>query len=323
MTDESLTGLLATELQRPAPGGALALAESLARRGGAATVAVLYYGSALRAESLEGILDFYVLVDEVSAWPGSALAHLANRLLPPNVGYLEVPQEGGMLRAKYAVMTPAQFRQRTGARGRDTTIWARFCQPARCAWARSRADRTLAVELVAGAVIRAAWWAAHLGPASGPAGAYWRALFGHTYAAELRVEKGGRADDIVARHEERYARLLPLAWNHAGIGHARRDDGSLEPLLTPAERTRAARQWAKRARAGRRLNVLRLLKAAFTFDGAMDYVVWKIERHRGVRLEVKPWQRRHPLLAAPGLYLKLRRMGVIRPRLPEGNGGGD
>ena len=58
--------------------------------------------------------------------------------------------------------------------------------------------------------------------------------------------------------------------------------------------------------------MLRLAKAAFTFDGAMDYVAWKIERHSGVRIEVKPWQRRFPLLAAPGLYLKLRRMGVLR-----------
>ncbi len=39
----------------------------------------------------------------------------------------------------------------------------------------------------------------------------------------------------------------------------------------------------------------------------MDYVAWKIERHSGVRIEVAPWQRRFPLLAAPGLYWKLRR----------------
>lgn len=311
MTDESLTGLLAAELERPAPGGALALAENLAGRGGAATVAVLYYGSALRAESLEGILDFYVLVDDVGAWPGSLLAHMGNRLLPPNVGYLELPHEGATLRAKYAVMSPAQFAARTSERTHDTTIWARFSQPALCIWARSAADRASASALVKGAVVRAAWWAAHIGPVAAPAADYWRALFARTYAAELRVEKSGRVHDIVGRDEARYAQLLPLAWHTAGIGHARRDDGTLEPMITATERRRAARQWAHRARAGRRLNMLRLLKAAFTFDGAMDYVVWKIERHRGVRVPVKPWQRRFPLLAAPFLYWKLRRMGVL------------
>jgi hypothetical protein len=46
----------------------------------------------------------------------------------------------------------------------------------------------------------------------------------------------------------------------------------------------------------------------------MDDVVWKRERHSGVRIEVSPWQRRFPLLAAPGLYLQLRRRGVLRGR---------
>jgi hypothetical protein len=58
--------------------------------------------------------------------------------------------------------------------------------------------------------------------------------------------------------------------------------------------------------------MLRLLKAAFTFDGGADYVVWKIGRHRGVRLQLSPWQRRFPLLAAPGIYWQLRRRGILR-----------
>lgn len=311
MNGESLTQLLAAELDREVPAGAQALADALAARGGAATVAILYYGSALRAGALEGILDFYVLVDQVSAWPGSALAHLANHLLPPNVGYLEMPHDGQTLRAKYAVMTPAQFSARVGERTRDTTIWARFSQPAVCLWTRSAADRVAVTRLVGDAVVRAAWWAAHLGPEAAQARGFWEALFARTYSAELRVEKGGRVQDIVGRDEARYTQLLPLAWSEAGIGHARRDDGTFEPFITAVERRRATRQWQRRARWGRRLNVMRLLKAAFTFEGAMDYAVWKIERHRGVRIEVTPWQRRFPLLAAPLLYWKLRRMRVI------------
>ena len=54
-----------------------------------ATAAVLFYGSALRDEALDGVLDFYVLTDRPIAWPGSRWTALASRLLPPNVGYLE------------------------------------------------------------------------------------------------------------------------------------------------------------------------------------------------------------------------------------------
>lgn len=311
MSRARLRQLLDAELGRPAPAGVQALATELARRGGGATAVVLHYGSALRAQSMEGILDFYVLLDDVSAWPGSALAHTANRLLPPNVGYLQSDHGGERLRAKFAVMSLAQFAHRLSAESRDTTIWARFCQPALCVWARSQADRTAATELMADAVVCAGWWAANLGPAAGTAPDYWQALFTHTYAAELRVESAARPQDIVGKNPARYGELLPLAWESGNVAFTRHEADGFTPALDQAHRQRAARRWRRNQRHGRRLNVLRLLKASFTFDGAMDYVAWKIERHRGVRIEVRPWQRRFPLLAAPLLYWKLRRMGVL------------
>lgn len=309
MNGGRLHELLRAELDRPAPAGAQVLAAHLARRGGAATSMVLYYGSALRAGNLDGILDFYVLLDDLAAWPASWLARLGNRLLPPNVGYLEIEHEGMRLRAKFAVMSRAQFAARLTDSALDTTIWARFCQPAVCIWSRSEADREAATGLMAAAVVRAAAWAARVGPAQAPAAQFWHALFARTYAAELRVEQAARPQDIVAKDPERYAKLLPLAWQEAGVGF-RRDGEELRPEAARDDRT-VESAWRKRARHGRRLNMWRLLKAAFTFEGAMDYVAWKIERHRGVRIEVKPWQRRFPLLAAPGLYWKLRRMGVL------------
>ncbi|MEO6079305.1 MAG: hypothetical protein ABIQ86_05980 [Steroidobacteraceae bacterium] len=312
MTLAALQTRISEELGRTAPEAVNALAAELAHRGGGATVAVLYYGSALRAESLDGVLDFYVLLDNVGAWPGSAMARVANRLLPPNVGYLELTHQGQPLRAKYAVMSSAQFQRRLRKLSLDTTIWARFCQPVLCVWVRSPRDRAVVVDLVSGAVTTAAWWAIALGPATATAADFWRALFAHTYAAELRVEKAGRPQDLIDKHAERYADLLALALHAAQVPFHTNEHGALVPALDDTQRRRAHRSWALRERLGRPLNILRLLKAAFTFEGAMDYVAWKIERHRGVRLEISPWQRRFPLLAAPGLYWQLRRRGILR-----------
>lgn len=307
-----LLQLIETELHRPADGLVSALAAQLAARGGAHTAAVLFYGSALRSATLEGILDFYVLLDKPSAWPGSSLAALGNRLLPPNVGYFEGEVAGHTLRAKYAVISAAQFARHMAPKTLDTTLWARFSQPCVCVWARSDADRAAAVEAVGAAVITAASWAAQLGPAAASAQEYWRALYARTYDSELRVERAGRSDAIVARDPERYGELLRLAWRSGGIPFDELPGGELAPRISEVVRDSAARRWRTRQRLGKPLNVLRLLKAAFTFEGAMDYVAWKIERHSGVRIVVSPWQRRFPLLAAPGLYWQLRRRGVLR-----------
>ena len=63
---------------------------------------------------------------------------------------------------------------------------------------------------------------------------------------------------------------------------------------------------------GKVLSVARLAKASATFAGGADYIAWKINRHAGTDIELKPWQRRHPLLAAISLLPRLLRSGAVR-----------
>lgn len=312
IASDALAAQLHAELQTPVPEPVVAMAAQLAARAGGAAVAVLYYGSTLRTNALEGMLDFYVLLDRTAAWPGSRLAAFANRLLPPNVGYVEGNYGGTALRAKFALVSMRQFERRVAGESLDTTMWARFCQPCRCVWQRSNEDALRVTAAVRSATITAAGWAAALGPARGTAADFWAALFARTYVTELRVETGDRSRGIVAADAQRYDALLPRAWNAGGLDFDLLPGGLLQPALDAATRGRLLRQWARRQRWGKPLNILRLCKAAFTFDGGADYVVWKIERHRGVRLELSPWQRRFPLLAAPGIYWQLRRRGILR-----------
>jgi hypothetical protein len=306
-----LAPLIEPELSVAVAPAVSAMAERLAARAAPAVAAVLFYGSALREEALDGLLDFYVLVDRAGAWPGSPLAALANRLLPPNVGYAEEAFEGRLLRAKYAVMTLARFRRAMDRRSLDTTLWTRFSQPCALVYARSDADRSEMLAAVCDAALAAAYWAAMLGPAQAEPRAYWNGLFARTYDLELRVESASRGGSVTARSPERYARLLVLGWQAAGIAFEH-DADRLRPLIAPTDRAAALRRWSRRRRLGRPLNVLRLLKAALTFDRPLDYVVWKVERHSGVRLAVAPWERRFPLLAAPWLYWRLRRKRLLR-----------
>ena len=60
------------------------------------------------------------------------------------------------------------------------------------------------------------------------------------------------------------------------------------------------------------LSVLRLVKAVTTFEGGVDYILWKIERHSGVSVEVEPHLRRRPLLAMVVLSWRLYRKGGFK-----------
>jgi hypothetical protein len=70
--------------------------------------------------------------------------------------------------------------------------------------------------------------------------------------------------------------------------------------------------WLGRRTVGKTLSVLRLVKALFTFRGGPDYLVWKIERHSGVAVDLSPRARRFPLLAAWSIAWRLYRRRAFR-----------
>ncbi len=286
---ERVAGMLAAPVSAPVAEFAARLAAD------SKAEAVLFYGSNLRTGSLEGVLDFYVLL------PGAP-----ERGIWPRVSYHEWLRDGVTLRAKVATMTLAKFQQAARGELLDTTIWARFTQPTALAWSRSADAAGAVCAAVASACTTAARLAAVLGPASGSAEALWTALFRATYQAEFRVEAPGRERDILAVNAAHFAGLLPLAL-HAGDTAFDQQDEAIAPRISAEQRRAVLRWWGRRRRFGKVLNVLRLFKAATTFDGAARYAAWKLERHTGVAVPITPWRERHPVLAAPAVLWQVWR----------------
>lgn len=288
-----LADRIADRLAAPIDPAVAAFARALADSAGAR--AVLFYGSNLRTGSLDGVLDFYILL------PGDS-----ESAIWPTVSYHERESAGTTLRAKVATMRLSTFASAASGDRTDTTIWARFVQPSALIWAKDDAASAAVIAAIAAASITAARLAAALGPASGTAEDYWRALFRATYSAEFRVEKGGRENDILCVNADHFAGLLPLALEAGGIP-AGQEAALLTPRVTPAERAQILRWWTRRRRMGKPLNLLRLVKASTTFEGAARYAAWKIERHTGMPVKLTPFRERYPLLAAPQVLMDLRR----------------
>jgi hypothetical protein len=70
--------------------------------------------------------------------------------------------------------------------------------------------------------------------------------------------------------------------------------------------------WMVRTWQGKMLSVLRLLKGILTFRGGVDYILWKIERHSGIRVEASPRLKQYPLLAACVILWRLYFRGAYR-----------
>ncbi len=142
---------------------------------------------------------------------------------------------------------------------------------------------------------------------------FWSQAFALTYAAELRAERKARAGSVVEADPDRYRRFTRPALAAAGIDAEALPEGGLRlSPLSPAARNEGAREWARRRREGKALTLARLAKASATYAGGLDYLAWKISRHSGVPVEIKPWQRRLPILGALTLLPRLLLKGAIK-----------
>jgi hypothetical protein len=287
-----LRKLVAEELNTPVDARVNAMASAIAEKHRTASRAVLFYGSCLRERQLEGLmLDFYLIVSDYRAAYDKRWLAAANRLIPPNVFYFE---HGGLV-SKYAVLSEADFAHECSPEAWTVSTAARFAQPSRLVWSADQQAAGSVIDTVSQAAPVLLGWTL---PLAGKVDilSLWKRAFELTFGAELRAERGSRSATIVEDDPLRYERF-----GNAAVGR-----------VSPSGAALAQRWWRGKQRHGKLYSIARLSKASLTFANGADYIAWKVNRHAGTDIRLKPWQQRHPLLAAITLLPKLIRSGAVR-----------
>lgn len=305
----SLTQLVAEELAVPLQTGIDEFAAHIAAQFNGAARAVLFYGSCLRSEQLQGeMLDFYLIVSDYETAYGKGWLAKWNRRLPPNV----FPFQHNGLIAKVAVLSENDFHDLNRPAASAVSVWARFAQPSRLAWYSDETARHAAVIAISGAAPTLLNAALAFVEREVDVLDLWQSGFQMTYSAELRAERKDRPSSVIAFDPERYRSFGVAALYHTNIANELRG-GKI--LLLPDVDGRIAQEknrWPGLRRRGKLLTIARLAKAAFTYAGGIDYLAWKINRHAGTHIIIRPWQRKWPLLAALFLVPKLLAKGAVR-----------
>jgi hypothetical protein len=280
-------------LTSPCPAPAFAIADALARRH--PDSAIFLYGSGISVSAAEKatdiLFDYYVVAPDYASAISNVAERIAASAIPPNVYYFEVETPEGRLRSKYALLSVEAFERLVSKRTFHSYFWARFAQPCRLVVC-PEALRPRMIAAVRSAI--ETFLRNSQGLADDPQD--WRAVWlkgmNASYRAELRAEASDRAERLIASYGAWPERAAALA---------------LDPR---AQRSwKAAAAWRLRALFGAGLSALRLLKATTTFKGGIDYIAWKVKRHAGVDVAVRPWERRHPFISAPivaARYYRLR-----------------
>ena len=258
----------------------------LIERYGESLDAIILYGSYLRGAA-DAMPDLYVLL----RWypPAPRRHRWLGNLLPPNVHHLAA--DGG--RAKVSTLRTRQL-QRAAALDLHPYFWARFAQPSRILFCRNPAVRRQLRTIAAHCAERLLNEIYSAKPQSTPA-EHWRRVFARTYAAEVRSEHADKREALYAANQAYYDKLF------LGLSRSAQIDCRGPRLPWPVVQA-----------IGKTFSILRILKSALTFAAPVDYMLWKLERHSGVRLSATERQRRYPLLFAWPLVWRLYRLGAFR-----------
>lgn len=312
MPPPELISELASQSSRAVPPVLSTLVDSLQARFGESLTAILLYGSCLHKDDpTDGIVDLYAVVDDYRNAYSERRLRVFNAWLPPNVFYVQGTDQHSVLRAKYAVISMGDF-EKGASDWFHSYIWARFAQPVRILYARSEESRRRVHEALARAVLTfLGSCIPTLDMRDMDAEAIWTRGLTLAYSAELRPERD-RAVLLTRLNLDDYARLTAAAAPGLKDRLVVMPRGRFRNTADEQGRRRSLRRWRLRRWQGRILSVLRLSKAVFTFQGGVEYAAWKIERHTGVRIEVTPRLRRHPILFGPGVLWRLLRKGALR-----------
>tara|TARA_Y100001935_G_C17291912_1_gene503872 strand:+ start:1057 stop:1935 length:879 start_codon:yes stop_codon:yes gene_type:complete len=279
----------------------LIFVEILKEKYGKELRAVILYGSWIRGRR-DTVIDFYVVLDSYKPL-NSRLEASLNHLLAPNVYNMTILQGEETIATKYATVSAEVF-EKSICHDFHPYFWARFAQPSEILYARNEHIRTELAELFNIATKRLITNVLPLLPKAFSSNELWEKAFELTYRCELRSESEN-TPKILAENMHQISNFLAkdcgLEFSDNAIYRAGNDSSRSTKIL-----------WIFRTLVGKSLSALRLFKALFTFENPLDYLVWKIERHTGIRETPTDLQRKYPILFSWTLLWKIFKRGGFR-----------
>lgn len=270
-------------------------------------LAIILYGSWLRGKR-DTLPDFYVILDTYSCLP-SRWERLGNRVLKPNVYNLLLHEEEKTCVAKYATITLEHFVSGI-TNDFHPYLWARFSQPTKVIFSKSSAISSSISHAFTKASERMLSETIPMVASESSLNTLWETSLALTYKTELRSENSQKSRELVGHYAKYLEKKTDLIGPRYGLSKTER--GTWVCHSSWPKRFTAVVKWKLRNYVGTLLSVMRLVKAAFTFNEPLEYILWKVERHTGIKKEASLRQKRHPLIFAWGLLWEIYREGGFK-----------
>ena len=241
---------------------------------------------------------------------GPATLSLVSHWLPPTQYSIRLP--GSPVHVKGSVITTDTFHRETSERRRDHFCIGRLFQPSRIVHARDAATRAALVDDLTSAHAATWQWSRPWLPPAFEAGEYGREALVVSMSWEVRPEPPGRAEALWEAQEKEqtpvFEALLADLAARGEVVPAAGTEGRWRPARPVSKvETFRLKLYFRRSMAR---STARWLKHVVSFEGWLDYILRKANRHGGEPLELSDRERRLPLIFLwPRVFRYLRARG--------------
>lgn len=270
--------------------------------------AIMAYGSTLNSATTTSTStpDFYVLVDSYDSFYSNPRDRFLNRHLPPNIYHIHSPQGS----CKYCVISLDHLEKEVGSKTKDVYHLGRFSKRMGIIWARNTEIEHRIANIQKNAIISVAKKVLQATDESFMLDDFIRRCLYLSYEGDVRVEAIDKVDKIMLAEKSYYETIflhaleeLGLKKNELGLYHVSKS--GFGKKLDHVKFSSFIRRSRTRAR-------LRWPKNMFTVDQWLDYILAKIERTQGMKIEMTPTEKKFWYIFGWKYFFRLSRKKLIK-----------
>lgn len=271
-------------------------------------LAILAYGSFLNdsTKSKTSTPDFYVVVDNYRQFYQSSLHSFLNKHLPPNIYHLR----SGQTSYKYCVISIKDLQREVSEKAKDVYHLGRFSKRMGLVWVKDEDTekkivqiQMAAIRIVSKKVIQSIQGHFTLDEF------IQHALF-LSYMGDVRIESSDKVEKIMGAEKKYYEAIFHEALKDLGVSKNASDEYMIQKSFLKkswdklrfkkfisASKLRAQGRWPK--------NMM-------TVDNWLDYMLAKIERTKGIKIELSPKERKYWFIYGWKHFFRLSRSKLIK-----------
>ncbi len=280
---------------------------------GAKCEAIVVYGSCLSDVTCSptSTPDFYLLVKNYFQFHTSKFHALLNYVLPPNIYHFEINGR----QSKFNVISLAALKKQTSIHASDTYQLGRFSKRIAMAWAKTPEIRAFIAKIQASAMSVVAQKT--ICRMSNPFNmeSFIQEALRLSYYGDVRVEAHNKIQKLLEAEKEFYQAVYGKVLKKMEIANwitYEKDPSTFRKVdrgwLDFLDRTKESYfLWKSQIRAQ-----LRWPKGIFTVHGWVDYLLTKIERTQGIRIQLTPHQKKLWFIYGWKYFFSLRRKNLLK-----------